>query len=432
MKKLTVIAMMVGCFCQFAQAQSLEQAVAQTLTSNPKIKEAYDLYLARQYNIDEAKGGYFPKLDAIAGVGPERIKSANSSDRTSLTRKDLTLSLSQMLFDGFDTSSNVDRTTSESKAQRLALLAMAEDTSLRAVEVYLGVLKQQEIFDLAQNNLATHEQILNDITKRTTSGVGSTADLSQIQGRVAQAYANVAAAQNNLDDARAQFLRVVNSTPESLVEPVADAKMVPTSLDEALKKATKDNPTLLSSLQDIEAAKYQHEGAKANNYPKVSIEAGQTWYDDADGIEGNRDEMSAMLRVRYNLFNGGSDSARMDSTAALYSQAKEIHDNAYREVEEGTRLAWQARESLKKQKEFLQQHVESSYQTVSAYKQQFTLGQRTLLDVLNTENELFEARKSYVNANYDELFAQYRLLNAEGKLLDSLRVARPAEWQEKE
>jgi len=219
-----------------------------------------------------------------------------------------------MLFDGFDTSSNVDRTTSESKAQRLALLAMAEDTSLRAVEVYLGVLKQQEIFDLAQNNLATHEQILNDITKRTTSGVGSTADLSQIQGRVAQAYANVAAAQNNLDDARAQFLRVVNSTPESLVEPVADAKMVPTSLDEALKKATKDNPTLLSSLQDIEAAKYQHEGAKANNYPKVSIEAGQTWYDDADGIEGNRDEMSAMLRVRYNLFNGGSDSARMDST----------------------------------------------------------------------------------------------------------------------
>ncbi len=294
------------------------------------------------------------------------------------------------------------------------------------------MLKQQEIFDLAQNNLATHEQILNDITKRTTSGVGSTADLSQIQGRVAQAYANVAAAQNNLDDARAQFLRVVNSTPESLVEPVADAKMVPTSLDEALKKATKDNPTLLSSLQDIEAAKYQHEGAKANNYPKVSIEAGQTWYDDADGIEGNRDEMSAMLRVRYNLFNGGSDSARMDSTAALYSQAKEIHDNAYREVEEGTRLAWQARESLKKQKEFLQQHVESSYQTVSAYKQQFTLGQRTLLDVLNTENELFEARKSYVNANYDELFAQYRLLNAEGKLLDSLRVARPAEWQEKE
>ena len=432
MKKITVIALMVGSMCQFAQAQSLEQAVAQTLTTNPKIKEAYDLYLARQYNIDEARAGYLPKLDAIAGVGPERIKSANSDDRTSLTRKDLSLSLSQMLFDGFDTSSNVDRTGAESKAQRQALLSIAEDTSLRVVEVYLGVLKQQEIFELSKNNLATHEQIMSDITKRTTSGVGSTADLSQIQGRVAQAYANVAAAQNNLDDAKAQFLRVVNTGPENLVQPVADAKMVPASLNEAIAKATKDNPTLLSSLQDIEAAKYQHEGAKANNYPKVSIEAGQTWYDDADGIEGNRDEMSAMLRVRYNLFNGGADSARSDSTSALYAQAKEIHDNAYRQVEEGTRLAWQAREALKQQKEYLQQHVESSYQTVSAYKQQFTLGQRTLLDVLNTENELFEARKNYVNADYDELFAQYRLLNAEGKLLDSLRVARPDEWKEKE
>ena len=131
MKKITVIALMVGSVCQFAQAQSLEQAVAQTLTTNPKIKEAYSLYLARQYNVDEAQAGYLPKLDAIAGVGPERIKSANSDDKTSLTRKDLSLSLSQMLFDGFDTSSNVDRTDAESKAQRLALLATAENTSLR-------------------------------------------------------------------------------------------------------------------------------------------------------------------------------------------------------------------------------------------------------------------------------------------------------------
>ena len=432
MKKITVIALMVGSVCQFAQAQSLEQAVAQTLTTNPKIKEAYSLYLARQYNVDEAQAGYLPKLDAIAGVGPERIKSANSDDKTSLTRKDLSLSLSQMLFDGFDTSSNVDRTDAESKAQRLALLATAEDTSLRVVEVYLGVLKQQEIYELSKNNLATHEQIMSDIGKRTTSGVGSTADLSQIQGRVAQAYANVAAAQNNLDDAKAQFLREVNVEPEKLVQPVADAKMVPASLSAAISGATKNNPILLSSLQDIEAAQYQHKGAKANYYPKLSIEAGQTWYDDADGIEGNRDEMSAMLRVRYNLFNGGADSARSDSTSALYQQAKEIHANAYRQVEEGTRLAWQAREALKQQKNYLQQHVESSYQTVSAYKQQFTLGQRTLLDVLNTENELFEARKNYVNADYDELFAQYRLLNAEGKLLDSLRVARPDEWKDKE
>ena len=381
---------------QMAAAQTLEESVSQTLLSHPQIKEAFDLYQSRKYQIDEAKAGYYPKLDASAGVGPERIKSAGASERTDMTRRDASITLTQMLFDGFDTNSNVNRTDAEAKAQKLSLQATAENTALRVTEVYLNMLRQQEIFELSKDNLATHEQILSDITKRTTSGVGSSADLSQIQGRVARAYSNMAAAQNNLDDARAEYLRVVNSEPTDLVEPADGSLVLPASLDDALKNATANNPVLLSAMEDINAAQYQHEGAKANYYPKVSLEAGQSWYEDASGDAGYSDELSAMLRVRYNLFNGGADDARSRSTSALYSQAKDIHMNAYRQVEEGTRLAWQARESLQNQKQFQQQHVEYSYETVRAYKQQFTLGQRTLLDVLNTENELFEARKSLI------------------------------------
>ena len=413
---------------QMAAAQTLEESVSQTLLSHPQIKEAFDLYQSRKYQIDEAKAGYYPKLDASAGVGPERIKSAGASERTDMTRRDASITLTQMLFDGFDTNSNVNRTDAEAKAQKLSLQATAENTALRVTEVYLNMLREQEIFDLSKDNLATHEQILSDITKRTTSGVGSSADLSQIQGRVARAYSNMAAAQNNLDDARAEYLRVVNSEPTDLVEPADGSLVLPGSLDDALKNATANNPVLLSAMEDINAAQYQHEGAKANYYPKVSLEAGQSWYEDASGDAGYSDELSAMLRVRYNLFNGGADDARSRSTSALYSQAKDIHMNAYRQVEEGTRLAWQARESLQSQKQFQQQHVEYSYETVRAYKQQFTLGQRTLLDVLNTENELFEARKSLISTQYDELFAQYRILNATGTLLDSLKVQKPTEW----
>ncbi len=413
---------------QMAAAQTLEESVSQTLLSHPQIKEAFDLYQSRKYQIDEAKAGYYPKLDASAGVGPERIKSAGASERTDMTRRDASITLTQMLFDGFDTNSNVNRTDAEAKAQKLSLQATAENTALRVTEVYLNMLRQQEIFELSKDNLATHEQILSDITKRTTSGVGSSADLSQIQGRVARAYSNMAAAQNNLDDARAEYLRVVNSEPTDLVEPADGSLVLPASLDDALKNATANNPVLLSAMEDINAAQYQHKGAKANYYPKVSLEAGQSWYEDASGDAGYSDELSAMLRVRYNLFNGGADDARSRSTSALYSQAKDIHMNAYRQVEEGTRLAWQARESLQSQKQFQQQHVEYSYETVRAYKQQFTLGQRTLLDVLNTENELFEARKSLISTQYDELFAQYRILNATGTLLDSLKVQKPTEW----
>lgn len=425
---VVAIAAAVGSMSSIAVAESLEQSVATTILNHPQIKEAYDLYLARTHQIDQARAGYKPKVDLSAGVGPEWINAVGASDRTDLTRKDAGITLRQMLFDGFDTSNNVDRTTSEAKAQRLTLFSTAEDVALRVTQVYLNVLKQQEIYDLSKENLATHEQILSDITKRTTSGVGSSADLTQIQGRVARAYSNMAAAQNNLDDAKAEYIRVVNSEPTDLVAPTAEGITLPATLDEALKKATTNNPVILSSNEDIEAAKYQHEGAKANNYPKVNVEAGQTWYDDADGVKGNKDEASVMLRVRYNLYNGGADDANIQATSALYSQAKDIHQNAYRQVEEGTRLAWQAMQTLRSQKEYQQQHVEYSYETVRAYRQQFTLGQRTLLDVLNTENELFEARSSLVTTQYDELYAQYRILNATGVLLDSMKVQKPAEW----
>ena len=219
MKLLVLVMASIMGAGQMAAAQTLEESVSQTLLSHPQIKEAFDLYQSRKYQIDEAKAGYYPKLDASAGIGPERIKSAGASERTDMTRRDASITLTQMLFDGFDTNSNVNRTDAEAKAQKLSLQATAENTALRVTEVYLNMLRQQEIFDLSKDNLATHEQILSDITKRTTSGVGSSADLSQIQGRVARAYSNMAAAQNNLDDARAEYLRVVNSEPTDLVEP---------------------------------------------------------------------------------------------------------------------------------------------------------------------------------------------------------------------
>ncbi|MGL6352043.1 MAG: TolC family outer membrane protein, partial [Aeromonas sp.] len=311
-------------------------------------------------------------------------------------------------------------------------ISEAENTALRVAEVYLNMLRQQEILELSRQNLETHEQIRGDIGKRTESGLGSTADQTQIEGRVARAYANQAAAQNNYADAESQFIRVVNQLPTDLAQPVPNADLVPVSLDGALKTATEVHPTLLSSLQDIEAAKYQHEGAKSGFYPNVTFEVDQNWNEDIDAVKGRNDDLTAMVRMRYNLFRGGSDVAESNATSALYSQAKDIHLNAFRQVEEGTRLAWNAKESLTQQKTFLQQHVDASYDTVQAYKKQFGLGQRTLLDVLNTENELFEARRSYITAQYDALLADYRILNATGSLLNAFSVQQPAQWQGKQ
>jgi outer membrane protein, adhesin transport system len=436
MKKTTIAVLVGAALVLPVQAQTLEEAVTQTLITHPKVKEAFHLYQSRQYEQDEAFSGYLPTLDANAGIGYEYTDSPGTRDGNdradkTLTRKEAGLSLRQLLFDGFKTSSNVHRTQAEADAQRYTLLSDAENIALRVAEVYLDVLRQNEIVELSRRNLETHEQILSDIQRRTDSGVGSTADFTQIQGRVARAYSNMTAAENNLRDAQSQFVSLVNDMPGDLRQPKTDANYIPPTLDEALVIAQEKHPTLASASFDVAAARYQHEDAKSGFYPKVNLELDSGWNDDIDGVRGHNNDFTAMVRMRYNLFNGGADVARSRSTSALEMQAKDIQMNAHRQVEEGMRLAWAAYESLGRQKNFLRKHVEASFNTVDAYKKQFSLGSRTLLDVLNTENELFEARRSYINTEYDQLLAEYRIMNASGQLLEALRFTQPEQWQAK-
>lgn len=430
--RLSALAVCIAALSGSAGAASLDATVSQTLISHPQVKQAYDNYVTRTHQVDQAKAGYYPKVDAVAGVGKDNYNSNSSStDGKNLNRQELGISLTQMLFDGFSTSSNVDRTTAEAQAQRYALYAQANNTALRVAEVYINVLRRQELFRLSQENLATHQAILADIGKRTDSGVGSTADYMQIKGRVARAQANLAAAENNLLDAQAEYYRVTNSQPADLTEPMPDTTKIPATLAEATVSAEKIHPTLLSADQDIEATKAQYEASKSNFYPKVSLEANKNLNKNSSGIDGYRiDDTSVMLMVRYNLSNGGADIAQKRATASQIGEAKDVKLNAARQVQEGLGLAWNARDSLLKQKEFMQQHVQASYDTVMAYRKQFLLGSRSLLDVLNTENELFEARQNSVNTDYDELYSEYRILNATGGLLSSVSFKAPTEWQQ--
>lgn len=137
-----------------------------------------------------------------------------------------------------------------------------------------------------------------------------------------------------------------------------------------------------------------------------------------------------MLRLRYNLYNGGADQDRAESAAYQLNKAKDLRERSYRNVEESLRLSWSALDLTVQQKEFLSDHVDSASDTVISYEKQYRIGKRTLLDLLNTENELFEARKDYLDAKYDEQYAKYRVMNAAGNLLAALRVQTPEEWHE--
>ncbi|RKF12822.1 channel protein TolC [Alginatibacterium sediminis] len=431
MKRL-VVAMLLGPLAGSIAAEelSLEQAVASAIAEHPQLQASFNEFKSYTESYAGAKGGYYPTVDLVAGAGWDYYDNSIEQSRND-TPKEVGISIRQMLFDGFSTSNEVERTSMEARAAQWSLFSQAENLALRVSEVYLEVLKNQQLLKLSEQNLETHLAIQSDIKRRTDAGVGSSADLTQVQGRVARANTNVLSARNNLQDAQAQYVRVLNQLPKDLTSPEADALLLPSDQQQAIKKALDQHPTLRSANFDVQASNAQYQRNKANYYPEVTFEIDGNWdWDSASRIPLNQreDDLSAMVKVRYNLFRGGQDAAEVRRSAHQIAQAKAIGDDSHRQVEEGTRLSWNALEVLTRQKEFLQQHVENSESTVKAYRKQFNIGRRSLLDVLNTENELFQAQTDFITANFDELTARYRLLNATGELLASLRVEKPEQW----
>ncbi|CAG22456.1 TolC family outer membrane protein [Photobacterium profundum] len=408
-------------------AQSLEQAIAQTLSSNPEIRSAYNEFMSRNELIDASTGDYLPSIDLEAGIGYEDYDNKLGT-KGEFDPRNAKISIRQLLWDGSITYNDIQRNKAETEAQRFQLLSDAQDMALKATESYLDVLRAQEILALSEANFAVHQRMYSDIKKRADSGIGSTADLAQVAGRLARSNTNLLSAKSNLNDKNTAFVRTIGAYPEALEKPEVDINYVASSLDDAMEKARKNNPVIFVASNDIEAAQQQYEQAKGTFYPSFSIEASQEWGEELDGSRGDTDEFKAMLKMRYNLYNGGSDAAKSRRAAYQINKSKDVRDRAHRMLDEGTRLAWSAMELASDQTKYLQEHVDASARTVIAYEKQFRIGKRTLLDVLNTENELFESRKAYLNAHYSGILAKYRVLNATGLLLDEMRVDVPESW----
>jgi adhesin transport system outer membrane protein len=436
-----------GLYSANSYAQSLEAAVANALDTHPDIRQTFARFKSKEEDVNRASAGYFPTIDLTAGYGyeytdtPGNRRNATIGDdgETELARGEFGVSIKQILFDGMYTSNEIDRTKFEASAEQWTLIANAEDLALQVAKAYLNFIKTDELVKLSAINIASHQVIYDQIKERTDSGLGNIADLSQVTGRLARAQANMISARNNNLDARSQFIRLTNTQPSNLVLPVPDADMLPKNKATGLTLAIKRHPVIKAAQQDINAARSFKSSINARYYPTLSLELGVNSDNDIGGesginrfgadVGGHRNDATAMLRLRYNFYSGGKDIATERSAAYKISEAQEINYNAHRQVTESFGLSWNAFEMLALQKTYLKQHVITSKDTQAAYKQQFDIGQRNLLDLLDTENELFQARKDYLDADFNELSAQYRLLNATGLLLDSLRVTRSSKWK---
>jgi adhesin transport system outer membrane protein len=426
---------LVGLWAQtdLALATTIEESIRAALETNPEVGVVAADREAIEQELRQARAEYLPSIDVRGAAGPEYTDSPNTRNRIddddteNLLRLESQLTLTQMLFDGFATQSEVQRQIARGDSASYRVQEAAEFIALDAVEAHLDVLRNHALLELARENLEQHRRILGQVRQLEDQGAGSLGDVRQAESRLAEAESSLAVAQGNLRDAEAFYIAVVGGPPADLEEGVAPVFALPESPEASAAEASVTSPTVQLANADVDVAQAELRGARAGYYPNLDLELGAAAGDNLDGLEGRDVNAQALLVLRYNLFRGGGDIAREREAFLRVKEARENLRVAQRDAEQEARVAYHALTTARARLDALGAGVDAQRATRDIYAQQFDLGQRGLLDLLDAENELFLDRSNLVTATFTERFAVYRVLAVIGAMLDSLQIDRPAQ-----
>lgn len=407
-----------------ANADDLQNTVKAALATHPEVNAAVNSRYSADQDLRAAKGGYLPSLTLNAEAGKKGLNDATTGgERESLSPNSTTVSLDQNIFDGFGTSSEVARQQATVDSRAFSLLNVSETTAWKVVQAYLDVLQREEYVQLAEDDLANHERIYDQIHLRTDQGVGRSGDLMQAEARLAQARNNLETEKTNLEDAQTNFISETGQDPVNLTTPASIITKLPTTLAEAKSRMEENNPLLKSASADIEAAHQQYEASKSAFYPRVDVSISRDISNNTDASRAHAEEWEAMVKLRYNLYQGGSDNAAMKSRAYQQNQALDVRNNTLRQMNQELRLAWSALKSAQAQLPAAAEYADRTVKVRRAYQDQFSLGERTLLDLLDSENEVFSSKRRLVELRYLEIASSYRIALRIGELLPTLNIA---------
>ena len=404
-------------------AGSLTETVQFAIGSHPDVKEAAANRRATQAELREARGLYYPRLDLRAGAGPEwTLNNTTATEGKWFGRLESELTLTQILFDGFSREGEVEKRASRVDAASYRVRERSEVIALNATQAYLDVMRNQEIVLLAKDNVQIHKDYLGDVRQRVDGGQSGVADLQQAEARVAEASAVLIRAEKELDDAGANFNRVVGEAPSGLTLPEFQDSYLPSNVDSAVSHAIANNPAIRAVAAEIDVAHGERRVVEGDFYPTFRLEVSGSRNRHLDGTDGRDHDFLAMLRMEWNLFKGGIDTARKMEAMERVVESRERVLSLQRDIEESTRLAWIATERAKQQSVALNDLVLANSQVVSTYRQEFEIGQRDLLDLLDSQNELFLSRTRLTTIDFVVIFGKYSILADTGELLTALNL----------
>jgi len=388
--------------------------------TNPEILEALERYHSVKAERTIATSGYWPKVGTELAAGPEVTEGVTTNDvRENLTAATATLYARQNLWSGGHTTAFVNETDARILAAAYEVANVANRVFLETTEAYIQVLKARKLLEFSEENVLTQEKILDQVKEKTEAGFSRISDLRNSEARLALARGNYVSKQQDVNQAVVQFHRQFGRLvkPEQFILPKPKYQF-PETVEETVDIALRHHPALEVAKYNIQVRKYSYEKAKAAYWPTLDLELKAQHRDDVNGDVGETDQASAMLKLNYTFFDGG---ARKGEKGKNYGNLNKEYQRAYverRNVNQKTRLAWNVLQAETHKREYLKDHVDLSLETLVAFKDEYFVGRRTLLDLLNMENEYNSAKNASAESRYAHLTAYYRISQATGLMLD--------------
>ena len=407
-----------------ASEGTLEDTVYSTINYHPRLKGFQEFRQAATHAVGKARSGWLPRVDLRAGIGMEQWDdrttrhhplTSRQNNYDFYERREVDVVVQQTLWDGLSTKARHDIAQSKLSSAESRLLDNTTALSLDAILAHIDVCRNIRLVKLAEDNVENHKRILASQHERQSLGAASMADVTQTQSRLARALSTLEESKADLEISAASYRRLTGKAPRALITPALPVNGY-TSLESVVASSQALNPKITALRWDIETAKAEVEVSKANFHPLITAEYSYG-YRYQVGSDTNYNQGHAfMLRLNWNIFNGFYDWYETKNLLATSRQRRHEMDETRIALIDEAEKTWASFKSEKERARHYAMAVDQGTQTRDMYIEQFNLGQRSLLDVLDAENEVFTSSQQYTTCSMNEIANMYRLLAVGGEL----------------
>jgi outer membrane protein len=404
-----------------ASAESLPEALVKAYQSNPQLNAERARQRATDENVPQALAGYRPQIIASLSGGLQAVRNLlpdNTVQSATLKPWIIGVTVTQTLFNGFKTASSVRVAELQVQSGREALRNVGQGVLLDAVTAYTNVLANQSLVDAQRSNVSFLQETLAITNRRLKAGDVTPTDTSQAEARLSRGMADLNTAEVNLAVSQATYTQVIGNAPGVLRTADNVDRLLPRGRDEAVTLAFKQNPAVLAAGFDVDVASTNIRVAESSLMPTVTVQGNASHSMDDDQTLGTfrTDQASVVGQINQPLYDGGTGASQTRQAKELAAQSRLVLDQVRGQGRTAALGAWVANEGAKVAVTASESEVRAATVALAGVQKEAQGGQRTTVDVLNSQADLIAAKARLIGAQRDRVIASYTLLSAVGRL----------------